>query len=82
VADFFVSYTSVDRAWAEWLAWQLEQTGYRVIVHAWYFEPGNNFVVRMRDALEHADRTLARGLGRLLGLPVVGARSRAAVTVW
>src|SRR5687767_803413 len=23
-ADFFVSYTSADRAWAEWIAWQLE----------------------------------------------------------
>jgi hypothetical protein len=22
-ADFFVSYTGADRAWAEWIAWQL-----------------------------------------------------------
>jgi hypothetical protein len=22
--DFFISYTSNDRAWAEWIAWQLE----------------------------------------------------------
>jgi hypothetical protein len=22
--DFFVSYTSADRAWAEWIAWQLQ----------------------------------------------------------
>jgi len=58
-ADFFVSYTGADRAWAEWVAWQLEQTGYQVIVQAWDFEPGDNFVVRMRDALEQADRTLA-----------------------
>jgi hypothetical protein len=58
-ADFFVSYTSADRTWAEWVAWQLEQAGYRVIVQAWDFEPGDNFVVRMRDALEQADRTLA-----------------------
>ena len=33
-ADFFVSYTSADRAWAEWIAWQLEQAGYQVIVQA------------------------------------------------
>jgi TIR domain/Tetratricopeptide repeat/NB-ARC domain len=58
-ADFFVSYTSADRAWAEWVAWQLEQAGYRVIVQAWDFEPGDNFVDRMKDALEQADRTLA-----------------------
>jgi TIR domain len=58
-ADFFVSYTSADRAWAEWVAWQLEQAGYRVIVQAWDFEPGDNFVDPMKDALEQADRTLA-----------------------
>jgi hypothetical protein len=58
-ADFFVSYTSADRAWAEWVAWQLEQAGYQVIIQAWDFEPGDNFVDRMRDALEQADCTLA-----------------------
>jgi hypothetical protein len=57
-ADFFVSYTGADRAWAEWIAWQLEQAGYQVIIQAWDFEPGDNFVVRMRDALDQADRTL------------------------
>jgi len=34
-ADFFVSYTSADRAWAEWIAWQLEVEGYQVVVQAW-----------------------------------------------
>jgi hypothetical protein len=58
-ADFFVSYTGADRAWAEWIAWQLEAKGYQVLVQAWDFEPGDNFVARMRDALEQADRTLA-----------------------
>jgi hypothetical protein len=58
-AHFFVSYTGADRAWAEWVAWELEQAGYQVIVQAWDFEPGDNFVVRMRDALDQADRTLA-----------------------
>ncbi len=58
-AEFFVSYNGADRAWAEWVAWQLEDVGYKVIVQAWDFEPGDNFVERMRDALEQADRTLA-----------------------
>jgi hypothetical protein len=31
-ADFFVSYTSADRTWAEWIAWQLEQAGHQVII--------------------------------------------------
>jgi tetratricopeptide (TPR) repeat protein len=58
-ADFFISYTGADRAWAEWVAWQLEDANYRTILQAWDFEPGDNFVVRMQDALEEADRTLA-----------------------
>jgi TIR domain len=32
--DFFVSYTQVDQAWAEWIAWLLEEDGYRVLVQA------------------------------------------------
>ncbi|WP_416219215.1 toll/interleukin-1 receptor domain-containing protein [Frankia sp. Cas4] len=35
--DFFISYTESDRAWAEWVAWQLEVAGYRVLVQAWDF---------------------------------------------
>jgi hypothetical protein len=26
-AEFFVSYAGADRAWAEWIAWQLEDAG-------------------------------------------------------
>jgi hypothetical protein len=33
-ADFFVSYTSADRAWAEWIAWHLEAEGYQVVIQA------------------------------------------------
>lgn len=36
-ADFFVSYTSTDRTWAEWIAWQLEAEDYQVVVQAWDF---------------------------------------------
>ncbi|WP_261568246.1 toll/interleukin-1 receptor domain-containing protein [Frankia gtarii] len=35
--DFFVSYTAADRPWAEWVAWQLEGAGLRVLVQAWDF---------------------------------------------
>ncbi len=42
-ADFFVSYTSPDRAWAEWIAWQLEAEGYQVVVQAWDFTPGRDW---------------------------------------
>jgi hypothetical protein len=57
--DFFVSYTAADRSWAEWIAWQLEEAGFTTLLQAWDFLPGDNFVVRMRDALETAERTLA-----------------------
>jgi hypothetical protein len=57
--DFFISYTAANRAWAEWIAWQLESERYTTVLQAWDFAPGENFVVRMRDALEQADRTIA-----------------------
>jgi hypothetical protein len=57
--DFFVSYNSADRAWAEWIAWQLEESGFRVIVQAWDFRPGSNFVLEMDRAAKAADRTIA-----------------------
>ncbi|HXD53764.1 MAG TPA: TIR domain-containing protein [Solirubrobacteraceae bacterium] len=57
--DFFVSYTQADRPWAEWIAWQLEAANYGVIIQAWDFRPGQNWPLRMREAAEQAERTLA-----------------------
>ena len=56
--DFFISYTGKDRKWAEWIAWQLEETGYSVVIQAWDFRPGGNFVLDMHKAAE-AERTIA-----------------------
>jgi hypothetical protein len=36
----FVSYTGADQAWAEWIAWQLEQAGHQAVVQAWDFSAG------------------------------------------
>jgi TIR domain len=58
-ADFFVSYTSADRAWAEWIAWQLEAEGYKVIVQAWDFSPGNDWAHEMQQATATAERVVA-----------------------
>jgi hypothetical protein len=58
MGDFFVSYTKADRAWAEWIAWQLEEAGYVVTLQAWDFRPGQNFALRMNEAAEHSGRTL------------------------
>ncbi|HEV3047946.1 MAG TPA: FxSxx-COOH system tetratricopeptide repeat protein [Solirubrobacteraceae bacterium] len=57
--DFFVSYTQADRPWAEWIAWQLEANDYRVLIQAWDFRPGQSWAIRMREAADQAERTLA-----------------------
>jgi hypothetical protein len=57
--DFFVSYTQADRVWAEWVAWQLEQDGHRVLVQAWDFVGGTNWITRMQDGIRGAARTIA-----------------------
>lgn len=48
--DFFVSYNSADSEWAEWIAWTLEEIGYSVVIQAWDFRPGGNFVLDMQKA--------------------------------
>jgi Tfp pilus assembly protein PilF len=57
--DFFVSYTSADRAWAEWIAWQLKQDGASVVLQAWDMVPGRDFVHEMQKATTTAKRTIA-----------------------
>ena len=57
--DFFVSYTSADKAWAEWVGWILEENEQRVVMQAWNFRPGSNFVIEMQLAASKAARTVA-----------------------
>jgi hypothetical protein len=57
-ADFFVSYTSGDRAWAEWIAWQLEAEDYNVIVQAWDFTAGRDWAHEMQHATAIAERVV------------------------
>ncbi|MDP2896514.1 MAG: FxSxx-COOH system tetratricopeptide repeat protein [bacterium] len=56
--DFFISYNRADRTWAEWIAWQLEEAGYSVVLQAWDFRPGCNFVLEMDRAAVEAERTI------------------------
>jgi TIR domain len=56
--DFFVSYTQADRAWAEWIAWELEEAGHRVLVQAWDFVPGSNWIQSMQEGVSRAERTI------------------------
>jgi hypothetical protein len=57
--DFFVSYAGVDRPWAVWIAWQLEAGGYQVVVQAWDFGAGRDWVHEMQDAMSTAKRIVA-----------------------
>src|SRR4029077_4503467 len=58
-ADFFISYASLDAAWAEWVGWVLEEAGASVVLQAWDFRPGSNFVLEMQHAAVSAERTIA-----------------------
>jgi hypothetical protein len=58
-SDFFISYTATDRAWAEWIAWQLHNSGYTVRLQAWDFVPGRDFLHEMEKAASSARRTIA-----------------------
>src|SRR3989475_6673410 len=56
---FFISYNKADRAWAEWIGWQLEEAGYATVLQAWDFRPGSNFILEMDKATKVAKRTIA-----------------------
>jgi WD40 repeat protein/uncharacterized protein YjbI with pentapeptide repeats len=55
----FVSYTPADEGWASWIAWELESVGYRVILQAWDFVPGTNFVDFMDRGVAGAGAVIA-----------------------
>ena len=76
--DFFISYTQADRAWAEWIAWILEEDGYRVLVQAWDFVPGTNWVQGMQAGTQNAARTIAVLSGDYLTSVYGGAEWQAA----
>lgn len=56
--DFFISYASADQSWAEWIGYVLEEEGFTVVIQAWDFRPGSNFVLEMQKAAAEADRTI------------------------
>src|SRR3712207_2363806 len=75
--DFFISHAGRDTAWAEWLAWQLQQAGYGVELDVWDWAPGEDFVARMHSALERADRVLVVCTEAYLASAFGGAELRA-----
>lgn len=57
--DFFISYTAADRRWAVWIAWELEEAGYGVLVQEWDFVPGSSWQMGMERGVTECDRTIA-----------------------
>ena len=55
--DFFVSYNRHDRTWAEWIAWQLEEDGFSVVIQAW--DLTGNWIDAMDRAMRESERTIA-----------------------
>ncbi len=56
--NFFVSYSSLDKEWAEWIAYQLEEHGYTTVIQAWDWGAGNNFIWEMQNAARICERTI------------------------
>jgi hypothetical protein len=56
--NFFVSYQQADRAWAEWIAWQLEKAGHSVLIQHWDFVPGTNWIKLMQDGVTNSARVI------------------------
>lgn len=48
----FISHAEADRAWAEWVAAQLQDAGYEVELDVWHWRSGDDMVVRLSDVLE------------------------------
>jgi hypothetical protein len=57
--DYFISYTSPDKNWAEWIGWVLEEAGSTACLQAWDFAAGSNFILEMQRAAASANRTVA-----------------------
>ncbi|WP_232794082.1 toll/interleukin-1 receptor domain-containing protein [Pseudofrankia saprophytica] len=57
--DFFVVHACDDEAWANWVAWQLEEAGYRVLVEAWDNVPGSRWTVTLDLGVEYAAHVVA-----------------------
>lgn len=55
----FVSYAGPDNVWAEWVAWHLQENGYRVVLDRWHWRTGDDFVTKMSEALAQASAVVA-----------------------
>lgn len=57
--DVFVSYTATDQRWAVWIAWELEEAGFSVLVQDWDFVPGSNWQLGVERGATECERVVA-----------------------
>jgi TIR domain len=57
--DYFISHNQADRAWAEWIAWELQSAGYTTLLQAWDFVPGADDAREMEEAVRSAKQIIA-----------------------
>jgi hypothetical protein len=55
--DFFISYNSHDRQYAEWIAFTVEQEGFTTTIQSWDFV--GNWIMKMHKAMKKTSRTIA-----------------------
>lgn len=57
--DFFISFNQTDRAWAEWIAWQLKGAGYTTSLQSRNLAPGAHTFHRKQAGTSGETRTIA-----------------------
>lgn len=50
MSDFFISYTNVDRPWAEWVDQVVREAGFSTVIQARDFVAGDSFVEKMDES--------------------------------
>jgi tetratricopeptide (TPR) repeat protein len=58
MADIFISYTSSDREWADWVGHQLESLGHTPHIHDWEISGGGDIAAWMEERHHAADQVL------------------------
>ncbi len=59
IRAFLVNYVRTDVRWAEWIGWNLERHGFRVVLDAWDLPPRSNIIRYMNDSVAGSRYTMA-----------------------
>ncbi len=78
MADIFVSYTSSDKDWAEWIGHELIRLGYEPHLHDWEISGGGDLMAWMEQRHHDADHVLGVVSKSYLDKPYSSLERRAA----